>query len=681
MSRPSFRPRPIDLTKPLPIIKSSKDLRNEDDVVVNRALPAVATGVDPAEEEERHLQQALLASVFGDTGRAPADIPVPVVARVEPPNISGQPFRRPSRYIMFDRSDHDLEDACIEYDADHKDDEFVRRINAPRANGPQLTVDTLERAMDAMEKAQGNCENPDVLLPYPGIRSLLVELASNVPESVRRDLHAHWYERRTEQKTPFLRIYQKPPDPGNNDPSVAFRPRESEANAGAGRRTNTYDNFRRATILRKDLKALIGVLNKVVDRDETKQMLVGVQLLRERASTAADCGHRGEIAMRSIFSGEQEPVVCFGPAQMQFMVPCRGLKLPTDIEVVQRRLVAAATDKIKKVRRKGVPRAGMDKARGIRDQLVPAGGADARSSSTGLANIVDTFGFDEHGMKFLKHMRYFAGGFMNYGVSPYDHRVFAASSERNTVRAQPREPEPVTFPGAAVRFGSLEDTSRGHRGAKIGRRRISSADVVKDIVGEKRSAPEVFRPASGEHRQLMAKTYRTRARVGRGGRIILDRVMFEREGGVKAASYPASVEMGGVYTAGIPFDAAREVGQGLPAGNMGDVVLLGGAEADGDAGGSDDGDEGLALARQMLPPLEPMVQQNRGVGAGPDAVNFWPRRRKRQRRSRAELMGELCAVVSEGEGEGADPGADAEDLSCRSMPAYAPRAEPLVSEL
>lgn len=625
MSRPSFRPRPIDLTKPLPIIKSSKDLRNEDDVVVNRALPAVATGVDPAEEEERHLQQALLASVFGDTKTAPADIPVPVVAPVEPPTISGAPFRRPDQYIMFDRSDHDLEDACIEYDADHKDENFVKRINTARANGPHLNLDTLERAMDAMEKAQGRSEDQEVLVAYAAVRSLLSELASSIPEAVRRELHTHWLKRRTEEKTPFLRIYQKPPDPGNNDPSVAFRPRDRDSNGGAGRRMNTYDNFRRATILRTELKTLLDILDKVVEREETKELLLGVKLLEQRAAATSDGGQRIESVNRSIFSGEQEPVACYGPPQMQVLVPCRGLRLPAEIKVVQKRLSVGPGDKMsKKNRRRLASKNAADKLRGSRE--LSAGG-DARVSGPGFSTGVDTFGFDEHGNKFLKHMRYFAGGFMNYGVSPYDHRVFAAASERNTVRVLPREPRPVNFPGPQVRFGSLRDTNKIHRGAKIGSRSeiITSSDVCADIVGEKRMAAEAFK-GSGIHRRRAGSTYRTRARVGRGGRIILDRVMFERERGVKAASYPASVEMGGVYTAGIPLDAAKEVGKVVEKGEMGRILELGG-EFEEEGWGGETGD--MELARKMIPALQPMMQLSSGIGVEPNVVNFWPRRKKR----------------------------------------------------
>eukprot|EP00170_Pyropia_yezoensis_P001675 contig_7211_g1679 len=195
MSRPSFRPRPIDLNKPLPIIKSSKDLRHEDDVLVSRTLPAMATGMDPAEEEERHLQQALLASVMGGgNGSGPAgrtkslEIPVPVVSVV--PGYDEAPFtqfvRPPSHYIVFDKNDEELERTTVEYDADFTDERFLADLSA-RAP-PGITADALERGMDALEKAQSRSTT---LPPYgPPIRALLSPLISS--DAARKELHRHW---------------------------------------------------------------------------------------------------------------------------------------------------------------------------------------------------------------------------------------------------------------------------------------------------------------------------------------------------------------------------------------------------------------------------------------------------------------------------------------------------------
>lgn len=679
MSRPSFRPRPIDLTKPLPIIKTSKDLRNEDDVVVNRALPTIATGVDPAEEEERHLQQALMASVFGESKRPPANIPIPVTEAVDPPVIPGPSFRRPEQYIMFDKSDHDLEDACVDYDADHVDQSFVDQINKAKPNNTPLDMDVLERAMDAMEKAQGRSDSGATLIPYATVRQTLasLDIAGSHPESTRRELHNHWHKRRTERGVPFLRLYQPAPLPNNNDPSVAFRPRDKDNMAGAGRRMNTYDNFRRATILRDELKQLVKVLDCVFDRETQKAQLLGLQLLQQRVALTANGGPRMESVNRAMFSGEQEPVVVYGPPQLQVLVPCRNLRLPAEIEVVFKRLGATAAEKAaKKARRRATSR-NADKSRTSRDQAGQAAGANQRTSAGSISSGVDTFGYDDMGNKFLKDMRFFAGGFMNYGVSPYDHRVFAAASERNTVRVNPRDPRPVLFPGPQVRFGTLRDTDRRHYGAKIGDTNITTDEIRADISeGRKRMPGDSFQQSNSPVRKVRRKFY-TRARVGRGGRVMLDRVVFQRERGVKAASYPASVEMGGVYTAGIPLDAATKTSSTVRHGGMGDILALGaGIDEEEEESSSTESSEGLALARKLIPSLKPIMRLNPGIGVQPDVVNYWPRRRH----------GGKSRGGKRGRGQPRAPNeragtANNWDEHRKSLPAYAPRDKQLVTQI
>lgn len=662
MSRPSFRPRPIDLTKPLPIVWSGTDLRADDDVAVNRALPTIATGVDPSEETERHLKQALMASVYGDERRAAVDIPIPVVQRVEPPRRATVPWQKGEEYIMFDKSDHDLEDDCVEYDADHFDEKFVESVS------DDLDMDTFERSMDALEKLQGRSEGKG-LMQYAAMKAVLGDTLKGVAEGIRKKVHEYWVKRRTERGSPFLRLYQPPPDPGNNDPSVAFRPRDRDGSLGE-RRMNTYDNFKRAKVLRDELTMLRDVLDKIVERERQKLILLGVKLLQQRVTLTADGGARVEAVNRAIFSGEHEPVVMYGPPLGHVMIPCRNLHLPEEIEVVLKRLGNPTADKMaKKARRKVASKTIVEKAKGQLSSPSP----DQRAASGGASSGVDTFGYDEHGNKFLKQMRYFAGGFMNYGVSPYDHRIFAAASERNTVRVDPTEPRPVNFPGPAVRFGTLRDTTRVYGGAKMEEGSVLKTEhICADILGEKRLAE--FSLPAGSHRKYR-KSYRIRGRVGRGGRIILDRVVYERERGAKAASYPASVEMGGVYTAGVPLDSTSQVADVVRNGALGEILKLGGGFDEDDYDSSTtDSNEGLALARKLIPPLTPMVCLNSGIGVSPDVANYWPRRslasHRGGKRGRKDITSETSLPV-----------VDDRDDSYRKLPAYALREKSLVSEV
>lgn len=623
---------------------------------MNRALPTIASGVDPSEEEERHLQQALLASVFGEEGGNAVDIPVPVVRKVTPPAIKGD-FKRPDGYLLFDRGDTDLVDDAIEYDADYVDENFVATVKA-------LDIDMLERAMDTLEKHQGRSDSPN-LPSFNAMKQSLAEALPALSEHARKLVFSHWHERRAKKGKPFLRIFQPPPDPKSTDASVAFRPRERDPASGVARRMNTHENFKKASVLREELSRLRKLLDNVVEREKMKASILGVKMLSQRVKAIADGGVRMEAANRTIFSGESEPVIVYAATvNGGVAVPCRGLELPNGLEVQHRKM--GGDKATKKSRRKPRP------SERRKDSLIGQPGQDTRLLSGGLPPGVDTFGFDEHGNKFLKHMRYFAGGFMNYGVSPYDHRVFAAASERNTVRALPREPKAVTFPGPCVKFGRW--AGRVRSGGKVGPRLVSTEDITKDILGEKRSL-DAFRPSTLGQEPKIRRTIRARARVGRGGRIMLDRVVFERERGVKAASYPASVEMGGVYTGGIPLNVAGRMAEKVSVGGMGDVKLLDTVAVDECLKERED---------RLVPALEAMVP------GGEEGGDFWPRRRMGLSRRRRKTFLESLGLLPEK--ENAEP--EEEDMiggdmnveavlgdAKRRLPAFAPRNKALVTEV
>ncbi|KAK1859339.1 hypothetical protein I4F81_001936 [Pyropia yezoensis] len=636
MSRPSFRPRPIDLNKPLPIIKSSKDLRHEDDVLVSRTLPAMATGMDPAEEEERHLQQALLASVMGGgNGSGPAgrtkslEIPVPVVSVV--PGYDEAPFtqfvRPPSHYIVFDKNDEELERTTVEYDADFTDERFLADLSA-RAP-PGITADALERGMDALEKAQSRSTT---LPPYgPPIRALLSPLISS--DAARKELHRHWVARRIERGgRSFLRLHQPPVSPGNTDPSVAFRPRDGAA-GGGGRtcrgRQNTYENYKRAVLLQKELVQARSLVVSMLRRERLKAELASIDAFMARADLARS-GPRLAHYFRQLAAGEgdgvtlAEPVIGASPtaapdSSATGLVPgwdytlAGSVTLPLSGLALPRELLAGATFGPPPPAALAVPPPGMS-----------AGPLAVRRPKKPVRR--------RPGQKFLRNMRYFAGGFINYGVSPYDHRVFAAASERNTVRDVPMAPAAVDLDARKIGALAVTPLPEDEPDVDVDRDGDSDADAGHNIArrlsrGGKRGAPSTatYAPAAKRARtrqwassgsspdspltapsglpsfatrneaalgvDLSAAAaadtkrrraaalvafaaaaaakglqadgtpvpFRGRGRLGRGGRLIFDRVVYEPERGVRAASYPASVAMGGAYTAGVPYHDAGTV--------------------------------------------------------------------------------------------------------------------------
>lgn len=797
-SRPSFRPRPIDLAKPLPIIKSSKDLRHEDDVVVNRALPTIATGVDPSEEEERHLQQALLASVFGSSDKPP-DIPVPVVSQVKPPDTR-RDFRLPETYIQFDRNDAELLKNSVEYDADWEDYAFAKKA--------AIDIDLVEVAMDALEKLQGQLQqsqhlhqhqandgtdaldgadvkhifdadaddeaaasalgnskavpaknssnttdnkvgmttnalkgNDDSAAQNATTEKLMKDrsacpdfdkLTSGISDKQRDQLFQHWHQRRTKHKKAFIRYFQPAPDPNDTDPSVAFRPRDREGGVPIAHRMNTYDNYRRALIIRDELAKLSKIMSMVVERERKKGELLNLQFLLQRVKITSAAPAQVDNIVRHVFLNDAEPVLQLASHQTpkqtsqsqslqqaptigvgMGIVPCRGIQVPQEVQVSMRRFVHDKNTTKKQRRRPKEKRIGSG-ASAVKDPSMSQDGANnvgggmvgatfdrsinvapnnanhhhplQQHSPTGIAQI-DTFGFDEHGNRFLKLMRCFAGGFNNYGVSPYDHRVFAAASERNTVRTLPRDPKPVLFPSSAIKFASrleepeendddkddfFEDDEdddddddeninrssstmwsshgrgrgkgigkgRGKGGGKTGPRSrkdenqpkqqpfVTPEQVQHDIMNGIRgmSSEGSKDPAIARPSKVRRTAVRVRGRVGRGGRIVFDRVPFEAERGAKAASYPASVEMGGVYTGGVPLDCAGQVSQEVNRGLMGEVQRLCPKSVGASNEHSDEDDEQRTFAKHLYTPLRPMVEANKGTvsSSNPEVISYWP---------------------------------------------------------
>lgn len=743
-TRQSFRPRPIDSSKPLPIVRSSKDLRHEDDIVVSRALPKLGTGVDAAEMEERHLQQALLASVYGEGSGNKADIPIPVVQNITPPFCpQSEPFNRPRQhYIMFDRSDADLEDIMVDYDADHVDEQFVDRYNADhKKSSVLLTMEDVERTMDALEKLQGRAradeyadasvrsqehdrkslstavavhtmrDSEDNLLAYSQIKQELSSILSTHSDACRREVHSHWSRRRISHGGPFHRLYIVPPRPDDPDPSVAFRPRGSED--GGGRRMNTYDNYKRALLLRKEFGLLVDVMKSVVERERTKASSVLARILQTRIQCIVQGGHRVANVSRNIAANEREGY-SFGKRDRSIVISCRGIEsqLPSGLEAVLSRTVFGSDKKSKKKKKSfdshSIGAKPSDKMfRVAPDQVTDGkfGEASDKAGRDGNTDIcdgrvasvatnqqlgLDSFGFDDHGHRFLKQMRYFAGGFMNYGVSPYDHRVFAAASERNTVKEHCTDPKPFLFPSPSVKFAKHGGTS----GSKVKPSWLRGSGITASSCD-----PNASNMSSENEISIPKKRPRpvkVRGRVGRGGRIVFDRVTYEPERGVKAASYPASIEMGGVYTAGLPLEAARRVGtEEIISGPLGSMSDL-----------------GVDLSRfsshqKLVRPLEPTVRLAEGVLHADGRVTYWPSRKRArfsaergtQRSSSSDISTDLedgLPHVRERDGlflpsqhatqprrglENGVYGIPLDEQQLRSLPAYACRDRPLVEEV
>jgi enhancer of polycomb-like protein len=96
----SFRPRPLDVNKSIPIIR---DLPELDDSNNNRSVPQMPTGMEAEEEEEAHIQEAIKRSLkaFSEQNKEEGiEIPTPRVVIVEGYDQENvKPWVKPQTYV------------------------------------------------------------------------------------------------------------------------------------------------------------------------------------------------------------------------------------------------------------------------------------------------------------------------------------------------------------------------------------------------------------------------------------------------------------------------------------------------------------------------------------------------------------------------------------------------------
>jgi len=200
MNSLSFRPRPIDINKSIPIIRKEID---EDEAepsgLALRSLPLMPTGMDAEDEEESHIQEAIKQFVTDPDRIA---IPTPKIKIVSGYDDSPNPipFVRPQSYLCYkELSPEDWLERVV-YDIDEDDSKFLRQLNSSKRS---LTENNLELIIDRCEKEA--VESGSKLPQVSVIQKSLPQIKPNIIQSV----YNHWTKRRKKEwwKSTYPRTY------------------------------------------------------------------------------------------------------------------------------------------------------------------------------------------------------------------------------------------------------------------------------------------------------------------------------------------------------------------------------------------------------------------------------------------------------------------------------------------
>ncbi|XP_030612041.1 enhancer of polycomb homolog 1 isoform X2 [Archocentrus centrarchus] len=279
MSKLSFRARALDASKPLPVFRCEDLPDLHEYASINRAVPQMPTGMEKEEESEHHLQRAISAQqVYGEK-RDNMVIPVPEAECNITHYESLYPgeFKMPKQLIHIQPFSLDTEQP--DYDLDSEDDTFVNKLKKKM----EITALQFEEMIDRLEKGSGQ-----QLVSLQEAKLLLKE-----DDELIKEVFDYWSRKRKTCKGGSLipNVKQEKRDGSStSDPYVAFR-RRTEKMQTRKNRKNDEASYEKMLKLRRDLSRAVTILEMIKRREKSKRELLHLTLeIVEKRNALPDFG-------------------------------------------------------------------------------------------------------------------------------------------------------------------------------------------------------------------------------------------------------------------------------------------------------------------------------------------------------------------------------------------------------
>lgn len=223
MSRLSFRPRPLDIHKKLPIVKSIKDFEDDDTPTSTRTQ--MLRLVAEADNDTQVHQAASKKTV--------SEIPTPEYVIVDTYERDYSPtFNQPASYLRARGARAELGD-FVEYDLDNEDEDWLQEFNKERLILPAEKFETIIFKLEVLDhkaRERAGVITPTLGSPIPVLLTFdaAVEAlqALSIQYGVFQSIYSYWKEKRERWLKPVLRRLQPPPPVNDTNPYNVFRPRE-----------------------------------------------------------------------------------------------------------------------------------------------------------------------------------------------------------------------------------------------------------------------------------------------------------------------------------------------------------------------------------------------------------------------------------------------------------------------
>ncbi|KAI4297434.1 hypothetical protein L6164_037325 [Bauhinia variegata] len=281
MSRLSFRPRPLDIHKKLPIVKSIKDF--EDDDVPASTRNSQLSRVAPEVENEVHpIPSKKVAS----------EIPTPQFVVVDTYERDySQTFSQPNSYLRARGARTEIGE-FVEYDLDNEDEDWLSEFNIERRTlAPEMFESLLFKleVLDHKARERAGVITPTLGSPIPVLLRLDAAIealqAQTIKYTVMQAVYDYWKDKRERWQKPILRRVQPPPPVNDTNPYNVFRPREKAHRLHTRRmqrRENNVQSFEKLRQVRRNLDQAKSLLEALIKREEKKREVVDSEVILQR---------------------------------------------------------------------------------------------------------------------------------------------------------------------------------------------------------------------------------------------------------------------------------------------------------------------------------------------------------------------------------------------------------------
>ncbi|KAK6944367.1 Enhancer of polycomb-like, N-terminal [Dillenia turbinata] len=319
MSRLSFRPRPLDIHKKLPIVKSVKDFEDDDiPTSTTRSSQVYHRPPQEPENEVQHLPSKKVAS----------EIPTPQFNVVDTYERDySRTFNQPTSYLRARGAWSEMGE-FVEYDLDNEDEDWLEDFNKERR---VLTPEKFEsiifklEVLDHKARERAGVITHTLGLPIPVLLLLDAAIEALQNQSIRygvfQAIFNYWKEKRERWQKPVLRRLQPPPPVNDTNPYNVFRPREKAHRLHTRRmqrRENNVQSFEKLRQVRRNLDQAKTILEALIKREEKKRDVMESEVSLQRIQLKYR--HEAELVEDSLaFPGFQPFSNKFGSSEEEFM--------------------------------------------------------------------------------------------------------------------------------------------------------------------------------------------------------------------------------------------------------------------------------------------------------------------------------------------------------------------------